>query len=199
MSSVLNKYILVGRAHSAPTSLMSAGNSALDYSAINNNLPSINQLTGSSNEMYLSLSPEYAVYIKLIFLYALRFSELYRAKINDIVYPDRIILTGSKKSAGSLIYVPKLSEIAKDVPNNTSLKIFPNVVYKKCYCIIKKLNIIAPKMNYHNVAATHLGRKLIDILTNGLLSDRLLSDTLRHRSEKTSSYYRKKKDDCKNQ
>jgi hypothetical protein len=192
MSGILNKLILSGRTGLVPGSSQLAGMSPLDYSQINNNLPSLNALCGTTNLQTHLLNPQYSAFIKLLFLYALRFIELYSAKLSDIIYPDRIQLNGAKLSSGTIIFVPLLSESFIITQTNLNNKIFPNISYKKCYLLIKRINIPTIKMNSCNTAATHFGRKYIDVITKGCLSNTQLSDVLRHRSKTSCVYYRSK-------
>lgn len=190
MSLIINKFILAGRMHAVPASLHFGCHTPWDYSGINSNLPSLNALAGISQEAETSISPEYSVFLKLLFLYALRFAELYAAKIADILPPDRIMLPGAKKSAGALIFVPCLSQTIEISSKNIAYAIFPGITYKKCWLLLRKLNIPSISMAGKNFAATHFGRKCIDIITKGRLSDIDLSDALRHRSKTSSVYYR---------
>lgn len=178
---------------SVPTPIQSDGISMLDYTPIINNLPSINELTRTTQQNINSLRLDSILFLQLTFLYCTRFIELYSASFRHYIHPDRIIIPGAKGSASMILYIPGIKNLVTSQITKINPYLFPKLSYKSVYSDFKKLDLPILIMGTVNKTVTHYGRKTLDQLTKNILTDRELSDLLHHRSKTNSTFYREQK------
>lgn len=178
------------RVRSVPASIALDSKNPLDYHHVNNNLPSLERLAPICKERVYYLNTEVQVFIKVLFIYCIRFIELYNCRIDNYIEPDRFILFGAKSSGSTIIYLPGSSNIVNALSYENTPYLFPSITYKIVYSALKTINLDSSIMKERNMSALHYARKKIDTLTRGVLPDRVISDLLHHRSANSSIYYR---------
>lgn len=189
---ISDKFVSRIRTSSVPTPSLDAANIMLYCDQLNSNLPSLLELCPTHNIQDNTIRPDLLLFIKLLFMYSLRFTELFSAKIDQIIDNNRLIILGAKRSSSIMIILSGLDQFKTQLKNAKCSYIFQFITYPLVRNICKKLNDNNFRNGKKYTTCSHLGRKIIDSITKSQLSERSLSDVLHQKSKSSSRYYRSK-------
>ena len=135
------------------------------------------------------MHPIACVVCKVCLLYFCRISEVLSLRVSDILNPDRVVCSGSKRGSGYVMYLPGLSAQVHQAPNNSSdSPLFP-ISYLKCYRSFKRAGIRLVRQGYKNDAVCHTGRYQVNKVSPEVIDTNKLGDLLHHKSKSSISYY----------
>ena len=177
------------RIHSVSTPNTFAYKNPLDYYQVNSALPGLSSIVECTEERIPLLNSEMQTFLKILFLYCLRFIELYNCRLSNYIKPDRFILFGAKSSSSILIYIPNANKIVDAVASANGKYFFPNITYNKCYIALGSINIKSDIMFMQNEYKTHYARKKFHQLAGNACTDKVLTDILHHKSIDSAKYY----------
>lgn len=186
--------MIILRTPSVLSGLHKACNTTLYFYRGNSVLPDIKDILDRS-DIHIDLLPLICkVTIQVCLLYYCRIQELLNTTISDIIYPDRVLLKGLKKSLDYIIYLPGLSnQIDKWEHKNNMTMLFP-ITYNKLYRSLLKAGIGKKINNSNNKKRLHIARYDIINKLTGRVSDLNASSILRHRSRSSLQYYQQQKE-----
>lgn len=177
------------RTHSESAPFNRARNTTLYFYRGNTILPDIKDIL-DRRDIHINLLPLICqVPIQVCLLYYCRIQELLNTTISDVLYPDRVLLKGLKKSSDYIIYLPDLSrQIDQWEHKNNMTMLFP-VSYNKLYRSIVRAGIGKKINGSSNKKRLHIGRYDIINKLTGRVTDLNASSILRHRSRSSLQYY----------
>lgn len=176
---------------SVPSPLHQACNSTLYYYSDNNQLPSIAGLLNAPSIKEQLLSPLSRVTMQVCFLYFCRICEVLNATVNDVIYPDRVVLHGAKRSNSYVVYLPGISEqiLQIEAPRG-SLPLFP-ISYSKLYRDAVRIGINMHVSDSTSLRRLHAARYAFSKSSVNSIVGSELAGVLRHRSLRNYSFYLK--------
>lgn len=134
------------------------------------------------------ISPKCAAALYVIIANGMRAAEYLSAVVGNIVAVDRLLITPSKKSRSYIVTLPGLSQQALEASVKDPGIGVAGVYYMQLYRACCKCGIGQVLEAHKNLARTHAGRYnlTLSVLHHGA---KVVTDVLRHRSVRSSSYY----------
>ena len=165
------------------------GNSALYYYSPENRLPPLQTMVFCSPEAVERLNPRHRAALTVIIMYAMRSAEYLRLTVADLCGNDRVLVHGAKGSGSYFVHLPGVDAQTAGFRNLTPSRSLAGTTYIELYKACKRAMIGERFSGKHNVTRTHIGRQSLVRQLVGTRSRSELSDLLRHKSDKSITYY----------
>jgi integrase len=174
---------------SAPSPLLATVNSPLESYHSQYSFPSLEGSLGVPPGTVLSLSPVHRTIMSICFAYGARISEVLNLRVSDRIGADVVLVRGAKGSRSYCIYLPGLdrwltSLHCKDLPEH----IF-HVKYHSLWSALTRSGVGRFCVHKKNSRVTHTARYKMATNVFNRLGSIGVTDVLKHRSPRSSSYY----------